>query len=75
MHLVDFLALVDPHPPEPDFNLPAFVACMVVVALVLWIGFRLTKKPETRTRGLILIALIILPAFVSGLGILLRFLI
>ncbi len=72
MHLLDFIALVPPDPPKAYFNLPAFIVCMVIVVLVIWMAFRWIKKPETRTRGLILMAIIVIPTVISGLGILLR---
>ena len=72
MHIFEIIAFDPPLPPKTDFNLPAFVACMMIVALIIWIGFKWTKKPETRTRGLIVIAIIVVPAVVSGLGVILR---
>ena len=47
-------------------NTPALVVCLAVVATFLVFGFLWARKPETKNRGLVTLAIILIPTILSA---------
>ncbi len=56
----------------PDFNWPAFVICMAVYVFFFVMGIIWTRKPETRTRGIVTLAVLLVPTAMSALVLVMR---
>jgi len=50
-----------------DVNRPAMIICFAIVAVFLVLGVHWVRKPDTRRRGIIVLAIILVPTFISGL--------
>ena len=57
-----------------DVNVPTLAACLLAVAALLVLGVFWTRKPETGKRGVVTLAMILIPAVLSALVVGLRIL-
>ena len=53
-----------------NVNVPALVICLTLVACCFVAGIIWLRKPETRTRGIWILGLVIAPAILAGLPLL-----
>ncbi len=58
-----------------NVNVPAFIACFTIVGLIAVLGVYWLRKPETKQKGILLLAMIIVPTAMSALALILRLLV
>lgn len=64
--------ILPPPPPAVDVNWPGLVIGFLIVAFGLGLGVIWTLRRETRTRGVILLAFLLVPALLSAVMVLVR---
>ena len=59
-------------PDSLDFNWPAFVICLAIYVFFFVKGIAWSREPNTRARGIVTLAILLVPTGMSGLMLILR---
>lgn len=58
-----------------NVNVPALIACFTIIGLIALLGVHWLRKPETKRKGILMLAMIVVPTVMSALALILRLLV